>query len=206
MTIVLVKPMFVSENPEYLVDPFPEMAESMSNDFEELLSAKGFTIRGPFKTRDEMVYTEKVNSSFILEIQIDLNPESSVELIEHTKTSVALMLLASEPFVSTYSTKGSIAFGGNLILTALSPQYGEKIWKKSIALDRVVFPYVGTVEYQTSPILAGQLVCDNGVYNTVAREIEKFYAYALDVVWKQIDPEEMKIIEKQAKEADRKSN
>lgn len=48
ITIALVRPKFVGENPEYYVPPFNEMASSMANDFQELLTAKGFTIRGPF--------------------------------------------------------------------------------------------------------------------------------------------------------------
>ncbi|MBA4409715.1 MAG: hypothetical protein C0397_09880 [Odoribacter sp.] len=206
MSIVLVRPVFISANPEYLVSPFPEMASSMGNDFEELLTAKGFTIRGPFNSRDEMVFNDKVNSSFILEVQIDLRPQYSVELSAHNNTSIVASLLFSEPTLYTYSTKGAITFGGNLILTALSPQYGEKIWKKSIALKETTFPYVGTKTYFSSPDMASQLREDNQVYNTVSKELQKFYNYSLDMVSKQIDPEEMKIVTKQAKEADSKGN
>ncbi len=48
ITIAIVKPTYVGQNPEYLAPPFNEMASSMGNDFEELLTAKGFTVRGPF--------------------------------------------------------------------------------------------------------------------------------------------------------------
>lgn len=207
MTIAIVKPVFVSKNVEYLVSPFPEMATSLGNDFEELLTAKGFTIRGPFNSRDEMVFNEKINSSFILEIQIDLNPQYTVELIRHSKTTMANLLLATEPLAYiSYSTKGEITFGGNLLLTALSPQYGEKIWKKNIALEETAFSYEGEKKYEGRPDMADQLISDNKVYNTVSNELEAFYNYALDLVWKQIDPEEMKIVTKQAKEADGRSN
>lgn len=46
----------------------------MGNDFEKLLTAKGFTIRGPFRSRDEMVYNDKRNSDFVLQVEIDLQP------------------------------------------------------------------------------------------------------------------------------------
>ena len=71
----MVKPTYVGKNPEYFVNPFNEMAEHMANDFDELLTAKGFTIRGPYGSRDEMVYEAKINSSFILEIGIELSPQ-----------------------------------------------------------------------------------------------------------------------------------
>src|SRR5580765_4546739 len=56
ITIAIVRPTYVGKNPVYYVSPFNEMATSMGNDFEELLTAKGFTVRGPFGSRDEMVY------------------------------------------------------------------------------------------------------------------------------------------------------
>src|SRR5690242_4186653 len=66
ITIAIVKPTYVGKNPEYFVPPFNEMAVSMGNDFEEMLTAKGFTMRGPFGSRDEMVYNDKLNSNFVL--------------------------------------------------------------------------------------------------------------------------------------------
>jgi hypothetical protein len=207
MNIVLIRPKFVSDKVALLPSPFPEMAKNMGNDFEELLAAKGFTIRGPYNSRDEMVYTEKVNSSFILEIQIDLIPQESTSYIKHSKTTAANLLLASQPLAYiSYTTVGTITFGGNLVLTALSPQYGEKIWKKSIALENSTFNYSGTTKWDGAPTMAEQLSKDNQVFNTVSAELDKFYGTALDLVWKQIDPAEMKIVTDQAKSADKKSN
>ena len=48
LTIAMVKPSYVDKNAEYLVSPFNEMAERMASDFDELLTAKGFTMRGPY--------------------------------------------------------------------------------------------------------------------------------------------------------------
>jgi hypothetical protein len=51
------------------------MAVNMGNDFEEMLTDKGFTVRDPFGSRDERVYNDKVHSNFVLEIGIDINPQ-----------------------------------------------------------------------------------------------------------------------------------
>jgi hypothetical protein len=205
MTIVLIKPTFVSAFAENLCPPFPQMALNMGNDFEELLAAKGFTMRGPFASRDEMVYNDKVNSSFILEISIDLQPIYNTKLTSHSSTGLANILLASQPLATiTFTTSGDITFGGNLVITALSPQYGEKIWKKNIALEKTTFSYVGTTIWDGNPNMARQLELDNTVYNKVSAELDKFYNKSLDLVWKQIEPEEMKTVTEQAKKADKK--
>lgn len=59
ITIALIKPSFINNNPYAYVDPIGEMATSMANDFNELLTAKGFKIRGPFQSRDAMTYSDK---------------------------------------------------------------------------------------------------------------------------------------------------
>jgi hypothetical protein len=179
LVIALIKPRFVGDNPEYYVAPFNEMASSMANDFEELLTAKGFTIRGPFGSRDEMVYNDKTSSSFALEINIDLNPQYK----RTTKYDPGLGVLIP----ASYKTSGEIILGGTLIITASSPQYGEKIWKKNIALDRSTFTYVGTQKWIDVPSMADELKEDNEVYNILTRELEKYYSKALSLAWQQIE-------------------
>ncbi len=52
--------------------------------------------------------------------------------------------------------------------------------------------------------MADELKQDNLVYNTVSRELEKYYLGALALCWQQIDPAEMRTISAQARKADRK--
>jgi hypothetical protein len=196
LTIALVKPRFVGENPEYYTAPFNEMASSMANDFEELLSAKGFTMRGPFGSRDEMVYNDKMNSSFAFEVAIDLQPQYHRKY----KYDPGLGVIKAP----SYRMSGDVTLAGNLIITASSPQYGEKLWKKSIALDRQTFPCTGSLKWNGLPSITDELTQDNEVYNTVSRELEKYYAKALTLAWQQIDAQEMKSVAEQAKKADKK--
>jgi len=205
MSIAIVKPVFVSNVAEYLESPFPEMAVNMGNDFEELLAAKGFTMRGPFNSKDEMVFNDKVNSSFILEISIDLAPLYTINYAV-TQVGVGASLLFGGSPISQFTTGGTVTFGGNLVLTASSPQYGEKIWKKNIALEKSTFTFIGSEKWNSRPNMADLLKQDNLVYNTIVAELDKIYNKSLDLVWRQIDPNEMKIVTEQAKKADKKGN
>ena len=204
MSIAIVQPVFVSKDAEFLVSPFPEMAITMGNDFEEMLTSKGFTVKGPFASRDNMVYTEKKTTDFIIQIEIDLRIGSDCKAIYHANFNPLLILLGGSSN-SFYTMEGNITLGGNLIITALSPQYGEKIWKKQISLSNITFNYVGNIKWTGEPTTAEQLMKDNRFYNSFVAMLEKFYITALDVVWSQIDPAEMKLITKQAKEADGKN-
>lgn len=201
MTVALIRPSYISKEPEYLIPPYSEMASSMGNDFEELLTAKGFTIKGPFGSRDEMVYNDKINSDFAFEISIDLKPTYSRKYTPLTNWGTLVDKNASQ---NLYKMHGEVTFSGDLIITAASPQYGEKLWKKNIHLTPQSFTYVGAAKWNNIPSMADELKQDNVVYNTVARELEKYYASALALCWQQIDPTEMKTIAAQARKADKK--
>lgn len=207
ITIAIVKPMYVDKNAEYFVPPFNEMATSMGNDFEELLTAKGFTVRGPFGSRDEMTFNDKNSSSFILEISIDLQPHYNREktTYTHAPSFSELMMNKNAPTTYTYKINGEITFGGYLVINARSSRYGELIWKKNIALQPSSFNYVGSFTWNGIPNMDEELNRDNQVYNTVSKELEKYYLKALSLAWQQIDPEEMKTVAEQGKKADKKN-
>lgn len=201
ITIALVKPRFIDSDGtqlQYFAPPFNDMAISMANDFEELLSAKGFTMRGPFGSRDEMVYNDKLNSSFALEVNIDL---SSSQFNRRHKYDPGLGVIINPG----YKMFGDIILGGNLTITASSPQYGEKIWKKNIPLEKLSFSYTGSMKWSVMPNLAQELKEDNIVYNAFARQLEKYYTQAMNLAWQQIESQEMKVVATEAKKADKKS-
>jgi len=200
LTVALISPVYITKKPEYIVAPFPEMSTSMNNDFEELLTAKGFKIRGPFRSRDEMVYSDKINSDFAFLVEIDLQPTWNRTFDQ----TLGLGGLISTTHTYQYKTKGEVTFGGNLVITATSAQYGEKIWKKNIALDKASFTYTGSVKWNNIPSVADELKQDNVFYNLVARELEKFYTQAMGLAWQQIEVEEMKTVAAQAKLADKR--
>lgn len=205
ITIAIVRPSYVGKDPEYFVPPFNEMATSMGNDFEELLTAKGFTVRGPFGSRDEMVYNDKVNSSFILEIGIDINPQYNRKYTTTSKVNWASVLNNRlSPNTVTHRISGEITLGGNLVINAKSAQYGELIWKKNIALESSSFSYAGSLNWSDLPPMHEELNKDNQVYNTLSTELQKYYMKALNLAWQQIDPAEMRTVADQAKKADKK--
>lgn len=208
ITIAMVKPSYIGKNPEYFVSPFDEMAVRMASDFDELLTAKGFTIRGPFGSRDEMTYNDKVNSSFILEIGIELNPQYYRNHVTttHTPSFVELLLDKNAPTTYTNKMSGQVTLGGNLVVKAKSAQYGELLWTKSIALEQSSFDCPGQMIWTGVPQINEELNKDNLVYNTLSAELEKLYTKALNLAWQQIDPAEMKTVSEQGKKADKRGS
>lgn len=194
LTVALIRPIYITKEPEYYIDPFKEMSQQMANDFEELLNAKGINIRGPFGSRDEMVFNDKQSCSFAFVAEIDLQPSYNRK---YTYSPGMGSIVAA-----SYKMNGEITLGGSLVLKAVSPRYGEKLWTKSIALEKQSFTYHGSVKWNNVPSLADELKQDNEVYNPMARELETFYEKAMNLAWQQIDAEEMKTVAEQAKKAD----
>ena len=204
MTIALLRPTFVGQvRPEFYVPPFNDMATSMGSDFQELLTAKGFSIRGPFGSRDEMTFNEKTTSDFALEVHIIINPLYTIHY--NPITNWGSLLNASASSVQ-YTTKVDVSLVGYLEVNAKSPQYGELLWKKKINLEPMAFSYTGKLKWNGQPTIADELKQDNEVYNAMSRQLEKFYTQALNLSWQQIDPEEMKTIAVQARKADKKGS
>jgi hypothetical protein len=146
-----------------------------------------------------MVYNDKLNSSFALEISIDLN---STQYDRRSRYKPGIGTLIAE----NYKMYGNITLAGDLIITASSPQYGEKIWKKSIKLTTLSFQYQGSESWDHQATLAEELREDNVVYNAFTRELEQYYQQALNLAWQQIDVAEMVTVAQQAKKADKKGS
>lgn len=206
ITIALVDPVFVNKDAAYTQSPFNEMAKSMGNDFEELLTSKGFKIRGPFAGMGSMLFTDKKNSDFIFMVEIDLNIQGNSSTTPHKKTNwgSALAGVPALEYTYTYAGKGSI--GGNLLLTALSPSFGEKLWKKNIALKPVPIEYAGKIQWKSANANIYDLIRNEPhIYNMIVRQLEQLYTETFDLVSRQIDVEEMKSVAVEAKKAEKKN-
>lgn len=205
ITIALVNPTF--GDPRLRINPFESMRENLSNDFEELLTAKGFKIRGPFNQFGEMLYNDKVNSDFVFEVEVDMNLRG---IDRHrrtiTKTNWGNVILNTGSQTSYYFKYwGDGTFVCSLVLTAYSSNFREKMWKKSIELPSVPFKYQGSVVWNSMDVtLLDEIKEDNVVFNEIAGILESQYNEILDLIEKQIDVEEMKMVAKEARTVDRK--
>lgn len=196
LTVAIIDPVFSDGENGNLVEPYKSFVRNMADDFEETLNANGFKIKGPFKTRDEMVYTDKLNSDFALEIEVEILSESG----DFGKRS--LSLADALLYKDAYRLGGTFYHKGRIIITATDPIDGEKFWKKTVDLDRKPVNTDGVLKF-TGPIssLKNEIVLqDIGIYNPIAKVLESYYTEAMLSISRQIDPREMEQVAKQIKE------
>ena len=199
--IALMKPMFLlgdyNGNNE---EPYTKFSSKMVNDIEALLTAKGYKVRGPFSSRDEMVFNDKQNSDFTLEISIDYNAEVQRNWKSH------FSIIGS---YFTYSVKsGNVNITASVVMTAISNFTGEKLWKKNLDLGAKSFSYTGSTRWDSQSItFRRELTEDNNFWNPYTKQLETVYGEALSTLWKQFDVNEMKYVAKEAnKEKEKNKN
>lgn len=113
---------------------FNDFASSMTKDFMEILTARGFGVRGPFNTYDEMTFPDKKDSDLILTAKFEINPDVSRVPLRIDSDGAGFFL---NPSVETVvSVKGRI----DLILS--ESLTNEKMWTKSVPITpfRVALP------------------------------------------------------------------
>ncbi len=191
VTIALLKPIFIDKEISRAGTPWDDFSIKMQTDIEEMLLAKGFKVRGPFNTRDEMLFNDKQNSDFTLEIGIDL----SVDIQRDWKTVLALI-------GSNYLRvkKGNVNISSSVVMTAKSNFSGEKLWKKNIQLSQKNFSYTGDAKWSYKEItFLNEFKEDNNLFNPISKQLEIIYSEALTVLWNQFDVNEMKGVANESK-------
>ncbi len=72
VTFALVSPRYSQDEPWTKFWPFTDFSRNLGHDFEEMLTAKGYSFRGPFATYDEMTFPDKDGSDLVLQPSLDI--------------------------------------------------------------------------------------------------------------------------------------
>ena len=195
LTVAIIDPVFSDGEDNNLVEPYASFVRNMADDIEETLNANGFKIKGPYRNRDEMVYGDKLNSDFAIEIEVEMLSESGNFGKRSLPFSQALLCK------TCYALGGTFYHKGRIIITATDPIDGEKFWKKTLDLDRKPVATNGNMSFNgpVSSLKDELILRDTGIYNPIAKVLEVYYAEALSSFSRQIDPREMAQISKQIK-------
>lgn len=207
LTVAIVNPSFAGDN--YNNTLFKQFSKSMGKDFEELLTSKGITIRGPFDSRGEMLYNDKQQSDFILEPEISFDFTNVTRKVTRNvkKPSFgALLVNANTPTTVSYSYDGKGSYNTNLSLNFKSTNYIEKIDVKNFPIEGTPFEYIGSAAWTTENVsFFDELQQDNLVYNTFVKTLMTQYDAIFEKLEKQMEVEYLTTIKEQAHQIDKKN-
>jgi hypothetical protein len=170
---------------------FETLPKAMGLDFQALLTAKGFTALGPFASYDEIPFPDKKSSDLLLIPTVELSWTEP----ENPKWELADGFGPQRPWIVT--GKGEVNGYINLVLRESLTR--ELMWSKRIVISQYEVPYKVSVPAGPGP--AVDFLRDyNAITNDLAKGIEQQYANLMATAEKYLDPEEMRLVKKQAQE------
>lgn len=191
---------FALVNPRYAetfrwsgVNLFKKFSDAMGTDFEALIVARGYSIRGPYNTFDEMIYSDKIETDLAFIPEIELNVDSkNAHWFEHKFTKAHYPQAIT---IINYYLKGEFIIDGKINLIASEPQTQEKLWIKSIPLPQQTISISSTREYDSQDMNIA--FSDPGINNPIVTVLEAYYKTIMQTTWNHLDPNEMKSLKPQ---------
>ena len=169
---------------------FVNLTLSMRQDVPKILTAKGFSVRGPYDSYDLIPFQDKKEIDLLLVSSFEL----SVELKDR-KEQLENYWAWQSPTVQTGIAEVSGKF--NLELRDIINR--ELMWTKTIPVKKFEFSYLERIPWGQL-YTPGKLYSYGSILDGMAKGMEQQYPDIMANVYNLIDAEEMSIIKKQAQE------
>jgi hypothetical protein len=192
MSIGLIKPYYADEYKKSgNFDLLARYQKGLSGDVQELILAKGFTMKEPYDNLADMTYTDKKTTHLILDIRI--SPKFDTKNLRR----VGKFTLNDKR--TAYAFEGPISWGGRIELIAYEPMTHERLWSKSAEL-----PSQSNIEVKTVNAYYDatdeDILGDSGFYNPIGQAMQQSYETVLNKIETYIDVEEFKALLPQIRE------
>ena len=156
---------------------FKTFASNMTKDFAEILTARGFSVKGPFQDYDIMTYTDKEGTDLILTAEVEFSSDTT----QIRPSSIGRL-------------SGSIIVTCHVNLVAYESLTRNRLWTKSVAITPITVELISRKVYPNGASLATLLVNENKFHNDLGRALEGQYTEVLNRIYGYIEPESMTIV------------
>ena len=159
---------------------FRNFAHNMANDFGEILTARGYSVKGPFKEYDLMTYSDKEGSDLVLTADVDFTSD-----------------LTQLSYSTFNRMKGPLTVSCHVNLVARESLTNNRLWTKSVAITPVRVELVSRKSYPNGASLHTLLVNENAFYADLGGALKAQYTEIMNRIYGYLEPKEM-ILVKQA--------
>ena len=193
--IALLDPVYAGNFIYSSQSPFSQFRENMGKDFEEILTARGYILKGPYEAYDLMTYSDKNECELGLEVEINLN-------IVQTSGGWNRVPLTSYGYGITkgnYSTYGgTLNLSGKISIYTIETFTRQKLLVKSVPVpqENLVVKAEDKYEFDATSIPLD----DPGVHNPIASSLSNLYKTTMKRGWDMLAKEELEIVKKQVPE------
>ena len=161
------------------------LKRALETSIQTILLKKGFKLQGPYATFDDITYQDKKKMYLAVIPQVNLDIK---KVVNEKRCDIVY-----------YTEKGTIYFGGDIIVTLEEPLTRQIFMKKRINLSdvNIAEPYI--IQYKvgqcppyinTSSVKIPKYLVNN-VDKAMTDGINKFYKYAVNKINKYLDREEI---------------
>jgi hypothetical protein len=181
-------------------EQFANFPETLKQDLQKILMAKGFHIRGPYSSRDTIPYQDKKEIDLYLIPKFELSAK-----VKDFKEEPENMWVAAATIIQT----GNVEVSGRFEIELREIATDELMWAKTIPVKDFSFPFVDYVTWKEygkegTTYKPGQIYSYTPILNGMAKGLEQQYPELMAAVNKLIDPEEMKMLQTQTREIKKK--
>lgn len=163
---------------------FRTFASNMTKDFGEILTARGFGVRGPFMEYDYLTYSDKEESDLILTAEVEFSSDTSQ--IAYSKFG--------------YIPRGAVTVNCHVNLIVSESLTNERLWSKSVAITPFTVNLQARNGYPMGVNLASLLKNENKFYSDVAHALEAQYTEIMNKIYGYLDPKQMAIVTTSARD------
>ena len=156
----------------------------MTKDFGEILTARGFGVRGPFMEYDHLTYSDKEGSDLILTAEVKFSADTS---------QISYSSLG-------YIPRGAVTVSCHVNLIVSESLTNERLWSKSVAITPFTVNLQARNGYPMGVNLASLLKNENKFYSDVAHALEAQYTEIMNKIYGYLDPDQMAIVTTSARD------
>ena len=165
---------------------YQQFAQSLSRSLVKILTARGYSVNGPFLTQADMSLAEKTRSDLVLIPDVQIDWDAS-RLAWQQGFGSGLLGVTGD-----WRGKGDIAISIHLNLTLVESLSLENLWTKPIDIPAIIIPVKTKHTWSASPVPPGRILqVEDQIYNDVAHMLEAEYKVILESAYRQLDPEEL---------------
>ena len=166
---------------------FRTFASNMTKDFGEILTTRGFGVRGPFMAYDDMTYSDKEGSDLMLTAEVEFSSDTSQ--IRYSSFGIP---------------SGSVTVKCHVNLIVSESLTNERLWTRSIAITPFTVNLLSRNAYSVRASLATLLVNENRFYSNVSHALEAQYTEIMNKIYGYLDAKEMAIVTQSARDLRKK--
>lgn len=162
---------------------FRTFASNMTKDFGEILTARGFGVRGPFMAYNDLTYSDKEGSDLILTTEVEFSSDTSQ--IRYSSLGIP---------------SGSVTVKSHVNLIVSESLTNERLWTRSIAITPFTVNLLSRNAYSGRASLDALLINENKFYSDVGRALESHYTEIMNKIYGYLNSKDMAILTQSARD------